>query len=197
MQTETKELSAEESFRIIEGMIATARNKVAENGFHLLLWGILVISCCLANYFLIDAGAGNLAGLPWLIMPFIGVPVGIVYERIRTNKKEVKTHADLHVKHIWMSYLTGLALLIVFCSITQTSPIPFILILTGVVTFASGKVLQFIPLQAGGVVFWVGALLCLKITGPNQLLIQAITTFLGYIVPGILLWRAYKNNSNV
>lgn len=93
-----KELSPEESFVIIQGMIATARNKFAENGFHLMLWGVLVITCCLANYFLLADGFGNLSGLPWAVMPFIGVPVGIMYEKNRMSAKQVSTHADLHVK---------------------------------------------------------------------------------------------------
>ena len=178
-------------------MINVARNKVAEDGFHLLLWGVLVISCCLANYFLIHAGAGNWAALPWMLMPFIGVPAGTIYEKSRGNQKEARTHSDLHVKHIWMSFLFSLILIIVFCAVSQISPVPFILIATGTVTFATGRVLNFTPLLAGGIVFWIGSLLCIKIVDENQLLIQAVATFLGYIVPGIILWKQYKNDSNV
>lgn len=197
MKNQQQELTAEESFQIIQGMIYTARNKVAENGFHLMLWGVLVIGSCLANYFLLHAGAGAWSGLPWLLMPVIGVPAGIIYEKNRNAHKEVRTHADLHVKHIWMSYLAGLVFVIMFCSLSQVSPVPFILIITGMATFATGRILQFSPLLAGSVVFWLGAMLCLKVVDENQLLIQAAATFLGYIVPGILLWRAYKKENRV
>lgn len=197
MESIEKEMSAEDSFRLIQSMINGARNKVAENGFHLMLWGILVITCCLANYFLIRGGAGNLAGLPWMLMPVIGVPVGFIYEKGRARKKEIRTMADLHVYHMWMSFLFALVLVIVYCSISHTSPVPFILIITGMVTFATGRVLQFAPLQLGGLVFWAGALVCLKVVDENQLLIHAAATFLGYIVPGILLWKQYKSNANV
>lgn len=192
-----KELSPEESFVIIQGMIATARNKFAENGFHLMLWGVLVITCCLANYFLLADGFGNLSGLPWAIMPFIGVPVGIMYEKNRMSAKQVSTHADLHVKHIWLSFLAGLVLVIVFCSVSHISPVPFILIVTGMATFSTGRVLQFTPLMLGGIVFWGAALLCIKVTNQNQLLVHAAATFLGYIVPGMLLWKEHKAGSHV
>lgn len=197
MTTPEKELSPEESFRIIQTMIDTARHKIADDGFHLILWGVLVISCCFANYFLLQAGAGNWAGLPWMLMPCIGVPAGIAYEKSRNKSKTIKTHADLYVANMWMAYLFSLVFAIVFCSLSQISPVPFILILTGMATFATGKILKFTPLLLGGIVFWLSAMLCLKVVDEKQLLIQAVSTFFGYIVPGILLWRNYKAETNV
>lgn len=192
-----KELSAEDSLRLIQSMINQARNKVAESGFHLMVWGVLVIACCLINYILIRTGYGSWAGLPWLVMPFIGVPVGIIYERGRQVSNTVRTLADLHVNHMWLAYGVSLIIVLVYCSVMHVSPVPFIMLITGMVTFATGRVLQFKPLQLGGVVFWLGALLCIKVTNESQLLIHAATTFVGYIVPGILLWKQYKSRADV
>lgn len=197
METSEKELTPEESFKIIQTMIDTARNKVAEDGFHLMLWGVLVILCCVANYLLIQANAGNWSGIPWLLMPCIGVPAGILYEKSRSRSQQIKSHTDLYVANMWMAYLFSLVFMIVFCSFSQMSPVPFILIITGMATFATGKILKFTPLLIGGIVFWLSALLCLKVLDERQLIIQAVSTFLGYIIPGILLWRNYKAETNV
>ncbi len=197
METSEKELTPEESFKIIQTMIDTARNKVAEDGFHLMLWGVLVILCCIANYFLIQANAGNLAGIPWLLMPCIGVPAGILYEKNRSRQQQIKSHADLYVANMWMAYLFSLVIMIAFCSFSQISPVPFILIITGMATFATGKILKFTPLLFGGIVFWLSAFICLKVVDESQLIVQAVSTFLGYIIPGILLWRNFKAETNV
>ena len=197
METLEKDLSPEESFKIIQSMISTARNKVSDDGFHLMLWGVLVISCCLLNYFLLQIGFGNWSGIPWMVMPFIGVPVGTFYEKRRKSKGVVRTHFDLHVSYMWMSYFFTLVLVIVYCSFMQISPVPFILIITGMVTFATGRILKFTPLLVGGIIFWLSALACIKFIGEEQLLIQAVSIFLGYIVPGILLWRNAKAEQHV
>jgi len=192
MESNEKKLSPEESLSLIQAMIATAKNKVSENGFHLLLWGVLVISCCLINYLFIKMNLGNWAGIVWLIMPFIGVPAGSLYERGRKEKGLVKTHYDIHISYMWLSYLFSLIVVIVFCSFSQISAVPFILIITGMVTFATGKIIQFTPLLIGGVIFWLSALVCIEIKSEEQLLIQAGSILIGYIVPGVLLWRKSK-----
>ena len=64
-------------------------------------------------------------------------------------------------------------------------------------TFATGKILKFTPLLFGGIVFWLSAFICLKVVDESQLIVQAVSTFLGYIIPGILLWRNFKAETNV
>jgi thiamine transporter ThiT len=69
--------------------------------------------------------------------------------------------------------------------------------IVGVGTFVSGAILRFNLLVLGGVVFWLGAFACTLTTPLNQLLINAIATFIGYIVPGVMLWKEYKKENNV
>lgn len=197
METVEKNISPEERMYLIQTMINTARNKVAEDGFHLLLWGILVILCCLSNYFLLATPYSAWGTNIWLILPFIGVPLGILYERFRYKKGTVRSHFDLHIAYIWWSYSLTLVISIVFCVYTNISPVPFILLVTGMVTFATGKIINFIPLILGAIAFWICALLCITVKGPEQLLLEAGSIFLGYIVPGILLWRNAKQERHV
>ncbi len=197
METQEKNLTTEESLKIIQTMINSARSKVAEDGFHLILWGVLVISCCIANYIFLKLEIGNWSGLPWLLLPFIGVSVGSYYERRRTANGMTRSNEDLYISNIWLSYLFALILVIVFSSISKTSPIPYILITTGMVTFTTGKILKFTPLLIGGIIFWLSSLLCIQIRGEEQLLIQAVSIFTGYIIPGMLLNKKFKKENNV
>jgi hypothetical protein len=80
---------------------------------------------------------------------------------------------------------------------TQISPVPFILFITGLVTFATGQN-DSIYTTCCGCAYILGMWFTLyKITGAEQLLVQAGSIFLGYIVPGILLWRNAKQERHV
>ena len=76
-------------------------------------------------------------------------------------------------------------------------PIPFILTITGLGTFVSGTILKFKPLTWGGLLFWIAAIGASFVAPINQLLINGIAIFIGYIIPGILLWRNYKAETHV
>jgi hypothetical protein len=54
-------------------------------------------------------------------------------------------------------------------------------------TVTSGTILKFRPLMVGGVVFFVGGLLCFLMSNEMQSLASAFTIAIGYLVPGYLL----------
>jgi hypothetical protein len=196
MENTEKELSANQSMDIIKSMIATAKNNVSDDGFHFLLWGVLVIAASLGQYFLaINNVEKNF--LPWMVMPLVGAPVSFLYERRLNREKKVKTLFDEIVGRLWMG--AGITMFAaIFISIqNHVSTVPFILCIIGLATFVSGSILKFKPLIAGGVVFWIAAFATTAVTPINQLLINAGATFLGYIIPGILLWKEYKREGNV
>lgn len=197
IMTQEKPMTHEESLELIQSMINTARNKVADDGFHLILWGVIVIICCLLNYFLFLAGYTSIAGLPWLFMPVVGVPLGILYERKFRKNSGVRTVVDTNIKYLWWSYGAALFLVLFMSGTSQISPIPYILTITGLVTFASGLMLRFRPMIAGGIVFFALTIACLWVQPVDQLLLEALGVLLGYIIPGIILRRLYKSQSDV
>lgn len=193
--TQEKQMTHEESLALIQSMINTARHKVADDGFHLILWGILVILCSLLNYFFFQAGYGNFSGLPWLFMPLVGVPIGIIYERKFRRTNGIRTVVDTNIKYLWWSYAAALFLVIFYSGSIQV--LPYILLITGLVTFASGLMLRFRPMIAGGVVFFVLTIVCLWVRPVDQLLLEALGVFIGYIIPGIILRRLSLSQADV
>ncbi|MDB5282138.1 MAG: hypothetical protein JWO06_1213 [Bacteroidota bacterium] len=197
MQTEEKNLSHTESLAIIRNMITVAKNNFTDNGFHFLLWGVLVILASLGQYFLAVVIQTEHNDLPWLAMPIVGAPIAFIYEWRKGKHEKVKTHFDRIFTYLWMA--VGITLfLVIFLSVkNQMSPIPFILTIVGLGAFVSGNILNFKSLIFGAIVFWVAAILAGFAAPLNQLLINAVATFIGYIIPGILLWRSYKTQVNV
>lgn len=192
-----KELTHEESIRIIQRMIHTAKSRISENGFHFLLWGVLVIAASLSQYVWLKLGGKNETNLVWMLMPLIGVPSAMLYEWKNKKHEKVRSHVDSFYGFIWLGFGIALAL-VIFTSVNiHSQTLPYILILTGLATFVSGCLFRFKPLIAGGIVFWIACIISLFLSSYNQLLLNAVATFLGYIVPGVLLWQNYKRENNV
>lgn len=194
---ENQTLSHEKSLQIIQSMINTAKNKISENGFYFLLWGLLVIIACITQFIMIKAGYAEESNLVWMIMPLVGVPIALIYGFNQSKKEKIKSHIDKLSGFLWLGFGITLGVMIFVAVYSKVSPIPFILALVGLATFVSGAIYKFTPLILGGIVFWISCIVCLFISEQNQLLIDAAATFLGYIVPGIILWKKSKNEAYV
>lgn len=190
-------LTHEESLQIIQSMINTAKNKITENGFYFLLWGMLVIIACIVQFAMIKLGHGEDSHFVWMIMPLVGVPVSVIYGYMQSKKEKTKSHTDRLYGALWLGFGITLGILMFVAINLKVSPIPFILALVGLATFVSGAVYKFIPLILGGIIFWISAIACFFFSGPEQLLIDAGATFLGYILPGIILWKKSKSEAYV
>jgi hypothetical protein len=73
---------------------------------------------------------------------------------------------------------------------------PITLIFCGIAQIITGKAFRFRPYVIGGIIFWLGAIVCTLIL-PKILyhfLILAICMVLGYIIPGLMLNKKAKEN---
>ena len=192
MENQEKQMTGEESLALIQSMIDKAQNKIAEDGFEFLLWGVLVIVASIMNYVLLKMGYDDKAGLAWLIMPVIGVPISIIYNRRKAATELVRTYIERAVGNIWMAYGVTLFFIIFYCVKMELSPIPFILLVTGMATFNTGLTIQFKPLTIGGISFWAFGIISFFVIDANVLLLNALAIFAGYIIPGMLLRRQHK-----
>jgi len=193
MEHSESKLTPEQSLLVIHQTIEKAKREVQENGFHLLLWGTLVVIAGLVDFYIsYTQGPGN-QHYAWAIMPAIGIPVAIIYESRRQ-----KTPAQRNTIHnwyglIWLGYGISLPMLIVYTVMNHLPPTQPIMVVTGFALFMSGIVLSFRPLIWGAAVIWAGAVVCLLTTPNWHSLILAIGVALGYLIPGYLLQRAKKS----
>ncbi|MEY3242872.1 MAG: hypothetical protein RIR11_4311 [Bacteroidota bacterium] len=187
---EDKILDPEASLLLIRQTIELAKRKVQENGFHLLLWGVLVVTAGLADFYHDLKYNQQHAHLAWMIMPLVGVPIALVYEMRRS--KAITNRNTIHqwYGYIWLGYGITLPLLIVYALQFGVSPTPIVLSVTGFAIFVSGIILQFRPLVLGAVVIWAGALCCLFVPSIWYTLIMSISIAMGYLIPGYLLHRS-------
>ena len=196
METTEKNLSPSESLAIIQNMISAAKNNLTDDGFHFLLWGALVIIASIGQYALAQMQY-QANYIPWYIMPVVGIPAAIIYEWRKKKHEKVKSHFDSIFGYLWTAVGITIFMVIFIAVKNQMSPIPFILAVVGLGTFVSGSIIRFKPLTIGGLVFWAAALTSCFFDPATQLLINGVATFIGYIIPGVILWRNFKAEANV
>lgn len=182
------QLTPDQSLRIIQDMVLQAKKSFHRFSYYFLLWGVLLTVATLVEY------AAAVQGWPhgWAIWPLMGVLGGLLSARYgarESRRQGVETFTDRVVLAIWLAYMVTLVLVIVCSVLVDRTPGPWVTILTGLPTFATGRIIRFMPLVLGGVGFWViGAASCFT-TGTTGALLFALAMVVGYIVPGFMLRR--------
>jgi hypothetical protein len=198
---EDKKISPEESLQIIEQMLADTRNRFYNNGFSFLFWGVLIILDCVVTYFMNIAGYGAETNYVWY-STFIIIPVYVLaifwyYSKFRPARKK-KSRLDYINGMLWLAFGASCLVLIFICAQLNADMGPFTFCLLGLCMFASGGMYKFWWLYAGAVVFWLGAIASAMLKDSEiNLLVCAAVMFLGYIIPGYLLWKKAKKEAHV
>ena len=157
MENDEKMMSGEESLRIIAEMINKTKFNIRQGSFHLLFWGWLIFACSLSEFVLMKFTSFTHSYYVWLLV-IPGVFVSMLYGFLKGRKAKVRTYSGNHYMWIWIGFLiTAITLFIVQWPRMDMVP-PYILLLAGLPTFTSGIVIKFKPLIAGGICFWVMAL---------------------------------------
>ncbi len=193
MENSESKLSPEESLLIIRQTIEVAKRKVQENGFHLLLWGILVVIAGLIDFYCTWQAFPNYANQAWAIMPLVGLPVALIYEMRRSRRLAERNIVNQWYGLIWLGYGITMPMLIVYAVMNELPPTPLILAVTGFAIFISGNILTFKPLVWGSAVIWAGCLACFFQEVHWHSLTAAVCIGLGYLIPGYLLNRSKRD----
>jgi hypothetical protein len=118
----------------------------------------------------------------------------MLYEWKKDRSSKVIAHNDKFYGLLWLGFGITLASTIFIQINMHISPQPQILALVGFATFASGCLYRFQPLILGGILFWIAAVISSFLPDPDQLLVNAVATLFGYILPGLALWRKSKTS---
>lgn len=193
---QNKDFSPAEGLSIIEAMINTAKSRLADDGFYFILWGWLVFVAAMINYISYSMGYtwGEYA---WWLMA-LGAVVSVLYGRKQGRKEKVRTYIDVYLLYCWVAFALALVLTLVFMGTNGfKSSYFFLMILYGMATMISGGLLNFRPLVIGGIFSFGFAVLSMFTGGINLLLCISGALLCAYIIPGHLLQRKYKTQTNV
>lgn len=188
------QLSEKESFEIIHRMIGNARSNVTDNGFGWLLWGTLIFLASISTYVFIDIGYKNIF-LGWNIFGGISVLL-LLYEVLRPKKKNVvRTYIDEILRLVDIAFIVCLFLVIfsINVAVGPNGGFGYLLMIYGFLMLIQGGALRFMPLTIGAIVNWIGAAaVFINKDFKYDMLITAAAVLIGYIIPGIILWRKFN-----
>jgi len=186
MENDEKMMTGEESLKIITEMINRTKVNILQGSFHLLFWGWLITVCSLSEWLITNLTHYAHPYYVWiLVIP--GAFVSMIYGAVTGRKAKVHTYADMLYMWTWIGFLFAAIVLFIVQSDSMENVTPYILLLAGFPTFLSGFIVKFKPLIAGGICFWVIAIL-VHFAGPSLALLGTPVAMLtGYLIPGYML----------
>ena len=189
-----KSLSNEESFEVISRMIRTAQHDLSDQSFYYLIWGWLVLAASLGHYFLMQSGY-EMPFLTWVILMPLGGIITAVYSNRQNKKEKVKSYIDDVMKYVITAFLVSLSTVLLFMSKLELNTYPMVMMIYGIWLFVSGGALKFRPVIAGGIMNWIIGIGAFFVSFEIQLLFLAMSVLLGFIIPGYLLKRQYRQQT--
>jgi len=183
----------EDSLKLINNMINTAKNKLADDGFYIIFWGWLITICAITHYITLKLGVEWGQWL-WAILPPAGGIFSFVYGYFEHKTKKVKTYLDTYLKYLWGAFIIGMFIILIFLPVHGIKQTYFsLMILYGLATFITGGMLNFKPLVIGSLFSFSFAVLSVFLSDIDQLLCISGALICSYIIPGHLLRISFKS----
>lgn len=191
--SQEKEMTEIERLELITSMINKAKNNFADNGVLYLLWGWVILICCIGQFIAIHFFKSPYAHFVWFLT-WIVVLFQIFYLKKKKKLQKARTYTSEIHSMIWLVFFICM-MLMVFISLQLKNyemVNPLLLVLYGVPTFLSGTIMKFKPLLFGGISCWVLSVISPFILYEYQMLLIAVAVIAAWIIPGYLLQKKFK-----
>ncbi|RYZ00626.1 MAG: hypothetical protein EOO11_00940 [Chitinophagaceae bacterium] len=185
-----EQFSPQDSLLLIRSMIDKTRFSLRANRFYFLFWGWIAFGAMLLQFFLKVVLHYRHHYAVWLVT-FPAVLVTIWYSR-RHRRQGPRTYVGDAMSVLWTGIGCSFFVLSVIISRSGDGwygAFPFFILFYGLGTFISGRLLQFRPMVAGGIVNWGLAIACAWVPYDYQILVGALAIATSYLIPGYLLGR--------
>ncbi|MCG8410325.1 MAG: hypothetical protein MI739_03465 [Bacteroidales bacterium] len=193
METIKENLSPEESLKIINKMITSAKTNLGDSSFNFLFWGWTISLISLSHFILEYFKLSQMPQIVWFLI-FPGIAVVTIYNIKKSRKRRVFSHIEKIYSFAWLAFIISYFIIIIFMKEINYNITPIIFILIANATFISGLALKFRPLIYGTILFWISAIVCFLIPNEFIQLLNSIAVILGFLIPGYLLKsEKYKN----
>ena len=196
MNENEKVMTEAESLSIISGMINRAKNRFSETGTLYLLWGWVILVCCLSQFVLLQFFIYEKTYQVWFLT-WLAVIYQFIYLAKRKKKERVRTYTEEINGFVWIVFFICMMLIVFIAVQFKKYEIinPMILVLYGMPTFLSGIILKFRPLVIGGICCWVLAVGSPFISYQYQLIFLSLAVLVAWIIPGYLLRAKFKKEN--
>jgi hypothetical protein len=188
---EEKQLSNEESLKLINRMIYEAKGYFYESGIGGLVYGFSISICSLLTYF----RDKEMLAFPfdpfYLMTPIFFLQGWIQYKE--EKKKKAKTYIDESIDYVWLGYF--LSVFAALCGNFANAGyiiITIILFLTSFAAFITGMLTKFKYHVICGMICMLIAIASFFTQNVNIYLLLAVMAVMVWLIPGFILRAHFK-----
>lgn len=183
-----------EQLNLINEAINKTKEQLKPTSINFIFWGLLISMMSLIHYsfpeFIQKTAYSSI--LYWTIIPIIGMIITIIYNIKVGVRLGFETHIGRALKLVWGVFNIAWLLLVIMSILKKQNPVQEILFLLGVILLISALLIRFTPLIIGGIGVLSCSILITVLPSVNELLINAVATFIGLFIPGISLYLSKK-----
>ena len=186
-----KQLTEQESLRIIAEMIQLVKKDFYDTGISALMWGIVVGFCGLFSYLGINFDWHFNYFFVWNLTFIALLPQIAIAIRERRQRK-AKENIDT-VNIIWIVFALIMFGLVIYTSTHKTVPSPsslYLLVYT-IPTLTTGIVRKFKAMIIGGFICYICFIISCFTDYKIDMLLQSIAAISAWLIPGLILRQRY------
>lgn len=193
---EEKQLSGEESLKLINSMIYEAKGYFYESGLGGLIYGFSILICTVLAY-LNEKGIFIFPFNPFYLMtPVFFIQGWVQYKE--EKKKKAKTFTDEAVDYVWLGYF--LSVFAALCGNFANAGyiiITIILFLTAFASFLTGLLTKFRYHVICGIICMLISIISFFIQTAEIYLLLGAVAMLVWLIPGFILRSIFKRQQHL
>jgi len=187
------------SLQIMKAAIASSKRTLMYDGLLLIIWGAGLATGNFYHWYksayLTARWMRNLMDMMQIVIG-IGI-IGYTVYFIFFQKRKVTTFEAISTRYVWIGVIVAHNIIVMIAK-SVLGDVNFVLlqplqmVLIGFALFVTGGIYRYYLLVAGGIIMWVAAAVCANFELNIQFLIRAIAEVICFIIPGVLMYAAWK-----
>lgn len=194
LSTMKESITPNESVLIIEEMLQKTKSSLIKSSPFFIIWGFLMISAGVGEYILKELYQYHYFYVVWPIAGVLGGIMSGIYGSKYSSDPVSNSFTGKIINQVWMGYVITMVLIIIGSVTIRQNPGSFVMLLTGLPTYLTGRILNFKPLVYGAISLWLMGILSFYLPPQYTSLIFSLSLITGYIIPGLLLRRIEMKN---
>ncbi len=180
---------------LINEAINKTKEQLKPTSVNFIFWGLLISMMSLIHYFFSEfiQKTAYSSLLYWTTVPIIGMVITVIYNIKTSVRLGYETHIGRALKLVLGVFNIAWLVIVVLSIFKKQNPVQEILFLLGIVLLISALLIRFTPLIIGAIAVISCSVLIAILPSINVLLINAVATFVGLVIPGLSLYLSKKH----
>ena len=180
---------------LINEAINKTKEQLKPTSVNFIFWGLLISMMSLFHYFFSEfiQKTAYSSLLYWTTVPIIGMVITVIYNIKTSVRLGYETHIGRALKLVWGVFNIAWLVIVVLSIFKKQNPVQEILFLLGIILLISALLIRFTPLIIGAIAVISCSVLIAILPSINVLLINAVATFVGLVIPGLSLYLSKKH----